>query len=210
MKLREKTQEQLVAEAFAIFNGGEGLDHWSYSSTSSPFAKNIISYSFLEKIRRSWLWRYKPSFGNLVNNTVQKLIANEIWKTKTIKETEWDRDYQKCFDSEIDIIKEKPPVDAKDEFARKEMISYAHDCIGVTKKVVKDLVGDDKLICEQYVKHKEITQIKPTTGRVDYLTKKIMIELKTKPPNIRKVKNKEEWTMSSQALPTEPTTDNLT
>ena len=30
MKLREKTQEQLVAEAFAIFNGGEGLDHWSF------------------------------------------------------------------------------------------------------------------------------------------------------------------------------------
>ena len=210
MKLKQKTQEQLIAEAFAIFNGGEGLDHWSYSSTSSPFAKNLISYSFLEKIRRSWLWRYKPSFGNLVNNTVQKLIADEIWKTKTIKETEWDRDYQKCFDSELDIINEKPPVDAKDEYARKEMVSYAHNCIGVTKKVVKDLVGDDKLICEQYVKHKEMTMIKPITGRVDYLTKKIMIELKTKPPNIRKVKNKEEWTMSSQALPTEPATDNLT
>tara|TARA_R110000787_G_scaffold80812_1_gene175584 strand:- start:180 stop:1115 length:936 start_codon:yes stop_codon:yes gene_type:complete len=210
MKLKEKTQEQLVAEAFAIFNGGEGLDHWSYSSTSSPFAKNIISYTFLEKIRRSWLWRYKPSFGNLVNNTVQRLIADEIWKTKTIKETEWDRDYQKCFDEELNQIKKKDPVDDKDKFAREEMISYAHDCIGVTKKVVKDLVGDDKLICEQYVKHKEMTMIKPITGRVDYLTDKIMIELKTKPPNIRKVRNKEEWTMSSQALPTEPTLDNLT
>ena len=197
-------------KAFSIFNGGEGLDHWSYSSTSSPFSKNIISYSFLEKIRRLWLWRYKPSFGNLVNNTVQKLIADEIWKTKTIKETEWDRDYKKCFDEELDQIKKKDPVDDKDKFARKEMISYAHDCIGVTKKVVKDLVGDDKLICEQYVKHKEITMIKPVTGRIDYLTKKIIIELKTKPPNIRKVKNKEEWTMSSQALPTEPTIENLT
>ena len=210
MKLKEKTQEQLIAEAFAIFNGGEGLDHWSYSSTSSPMAKNLISYSFLEKIRRSWSWRYKPSFGNLVNNTVQKLIADVIYKSKTIKETKWDRDYQKCFDSELDIIKEKPPVDAKDEYARKEMISYAHDCIGVTKKVVKDLVGDEKLVCEQYVKHKEMTMIKPITGRVDYETKTKFIELKTKPPNIRKVKNKEEWTMSSQALPTEPTTDNLT
>ena len=197
-------------KAFSIFNGGEGLDHWSYSSTSSPFSKNIISYSFLEKIRRSWLWRYKPSFGNLVNNTVQKLIADEIWKTKTIKETKWNRDYKKCFDEELDQIKKKNPVDAKDEYARKQMISYAHQCIGITKKVVKDLVGDDKLICEQYVKHKEITMIKPVTGRIDYLTKKIIIELKTKPPNIRKVKNKEEWTMSSQALPTEPTLDNLT
>jgi len=205
-----KTQEQLQDEAFSIYNGKKGLDHWSYSSTSSPFAKNIINYYFLEKIRRSWLWRYKPSFGNLVNNTVQKLIADEIWKTKTIKETEWDRDYKKCFDSELDEIKKKDPVDKKDEYARKEMISYAHDCIGVTKKAVKDLVGDDKLVCEKYVKHKEMTMIKPVTGRVDYSTAKLLIELKTKPPNIRKVKNKEEWTMSSQALPTEPTTDNLT
>ena len=43
--------------------------------------------------------------------------------------------------------------------------------------------------------------IKDILGKVDYLTDKIFIELKTKPPNIRKVKNKEEWTMSSQALP---------
>ena len=58
MKLRDKTKEQLVEEAFAIFNGGDGLDHWSYSSTSTPFAKNIIQYTFPEKIRRSWLWRW--------------------------------------------------------------------------------------------------------------------------------------------------------
>ena len=42
MKLREKTKEQLIEEAFAIFNGGDGLDHWSYTSTSTPFAKNLI------------------------------------------------------------------------------------------------------------------------------------------------------------------------
>ena len=67
------------------------------------------------------MWRYKPSFGNLVNNTVQKLIADVIYKSKTIKETEWDRDYQKCFDSELDKLnkKEKPPVDKKDEFRQK-------------------------------------------------------------------------------------------
>jgi hypothetical protein len=37
-----KTQEELIQEAFAFYNGGKGLDHWSYSSTSSPFSKNII------------------------------------------------------------------------------------------------------------------------------------------------------------------------
>ena len=205
-----KKQEQLIQDAFSIFNGGKGLDHWSYSSTSTPFAKNLIGYTFPQEVRRTFPFRYKANFGNLVNNTVQKLIADVIYKSKTIKETEWDRDYQKCFDSELDEINKKDPVDKKDEFARKEMISYAHDCIGVTKKVVQDLVGDDKLVCEQYVKHKEMTMIKPITGRIDYETKTKFIELKTKPPNIRKVKNKEEWTMSSQALPTEPTTDNLT
>ncbi len=41
-----KLREELIQEAFAFYNGGKGLDHWSYSSTSSPFSKNIINYSF--------------------------------------------------------------------------------------------------------------------------------------------------------------------
>ena len=36
------------------------------------------------------------------------------------------------------------------------------------------------------------------------------IELKTKPPNLRKVKGKEEWNMITQELPEEPTIENLT
>ena len=55
-----------------------------------------------------------------------------------------------------------------------------------------------------------MTMIKPIIGRIDYESKTKFIELKTKPPNIRKVKNKEEWKMSSQPIPTEPTFDNLT
>jgi hypothetical protein len=82
-----KTQEELIQEAFAFYNGGKGLDHWSYSSTSSPFSKNIINYSFPQEVRRNFLFRYKPSFGNLVNNTVQKMIADVIYTTKTIKQT---------------------------------------------------------------------------------------------------------------------------
>jgi hypothetical protein len=208
-----KTQEKLIQEAFAFYNGGEGLDHWSSSSTSSPFSKNIINYSFSQKIRRDFVFRYKPSFGNLVNNTVQRLIGDVIWTSEETKEEKWDRDYQLNFDNELKQIKDKPPVDAKDEFAREEMLDYAHNCIGVTKKVVQDIVGDQKLECERYVEHKEMTMIKPIIGRIDYETdgnKKLFIELKTKPPNIRKVKNKEEWKMSSQAIPTEPTFENLT
>jgi len=205
-----KTQEELIQEAFAFYNGGQGLDHWSYSSTSSPFSKNIINYSFSQKIRRDFVFRYKPSFGNLVNNTVQRLIGDVIWTSEETKEEKWDRDYQLNFDNELKQIKDKPPVDAKDEFAREEMLDYAHNCIGVTKKVVQDIIGDEKLVCERAVRYKEMTMIKPILGRIDYETKTKFIELKTKPPNIRKVKNKEEWKMSSQPIPTEPTFDNLT
>ena len=205
-----KTQEELIQEAFAFYNGGKGLDHWSYSSTSSPFSKNIINYSFPQEVRRNFAFRYKPNFGNLVNNTVQRLMGDVIWTSEETKEEKWDRDYQLNFDNELKQIKDKPPVDAKDEFAREEMLDYAHNCIGVTKKVVQDIIGKDKLVCERYVEHKEMTMLKPIIGRIDYETKTKFIELKTKPPNIRKVKNKEEWKMTSQPIPTEPTFDNLT
>jgi hypothetical protein len=66
----------------------------------------------------------------------------------------------------------------KDEFAREEMQQYAHDCIGVTKKVVQDIIGKEKLVCERYVEHKEMTMIKPIIGRIDYESKTKFIELK--------------------------------
>jgi len=205
-----KKQEQLIQDAFSIFNGGKGLDHWSYSSTSTPMANNLIKYTFPQEVRRKFPFRYKPNFGNIVNNTVQRLIGDTIWTSETGVIDEWDKDYQLNFDKELKEIKDKPPVDEKDKFAREEMLNYAHDCIGITKKVVQDIVGEEKLQCERAVRKKEMTMIKPILGRIDYETKTKFIELKTKPPNIRKVKNKEEWTMSSQAIPTEPTTDNLT
>jgi len=137
MKLKELTEEQKIEQAFSIYNGGKNLDHWSYSSTSSPFSKNIIAYSFPQEIRRNFAFRYKPNFGNLVNNVVQRLIADTIWTSEKSVTSEWDRDYQKNFDKELKQIKDKPPVDAKDKFAREEMLNYAHDCIGVTKKLCK-------------------------------------------------------------------------
>ena len=159
-------------------------------------AKNLISYSFPQEVRRKFPFRYKPNFGNLVNNVVQKLIADVIYKSKTIKETEWDRDYNTCFQSEIDILNQNPPVDEKDKQGRQQMIKFAEDCIPITKKVVKDLLGDDKLVCERYVVVKEELMIKLVIGRIDYETmgnNGKFIELTTKPPNLKKVKNKDEW-----------------
>jgi hypothetical protein len=203
-------EKNKIKKAFSIFNGGEGLDHWSYSSTSTPFAKNLIGYTFPQELRRTFAFRYKANFGNLVNNVVQKMIADVIYKTKTIKETEWDRDYKVCFKAEQEEINKKKPVDAKDKFGREAMIKFAEDCIPITKKVVQQIIGDEKLVCERYVELKEFDQIKPTVGRIDYESKTKFIELKTKPPNLRKVKGKEEWNMISQDLPSEPTLENLT
>jgi len=210
--------EDKIKKAFSIYNGGKGLDHWSYSSTSTPFAKNLIGYSFPQEIRRKFPFRYKANFGNLVNNVVQRMIADVIYKSKTIKQddfTEEDRSYQNCFKKELEIINEKEPVDAKDKFGREAMLKFAEDCIPITKKVVQDIVGKDKLVCERYVELKEFDMIKPIIGRIDYETmttntKGKFIELKTKPPNLRKVKGKEEWNMITQDLPTEPTLENLT
>ena len=206
-------EKNKIKKAFSIFNGGEGLDHWSYSSTSTPFAKNLIGYTFPQEVRRTFAFRYKANFGNLVNNVVQRMIADVIYKSKTIKQdefTEEDRSYQNCFKKELEIINEKEPVDAKDKFGREAMLKFAEDCIPITKKVVQDIIGKEKLVCERYVEQKEMTMIKPVIGRIDYESKTKFIELKTKPPNLRKVKGKEEWNMISQDLPTEPTLENLT
>ena len=205
--------KEKIEKAFSIFNGGEGLDHWSYSSTSTPLAKNLIGYTFPQEVRRTFAFRYKANFGNIVNNVVQRMIADVIYKSKTIKQdkfTEEERSYQNCFNKELEIMNEKPPVDAKDKFGREAMIKFAEDCIPITKKVVQDIIGKNKLVCERYVEQKEMTMIKPVIGRIDYESKTKFIELKTKPPNLRKVKGKEEWNMITQDLPTEPTIENLT
>jgi len=203
-------EKQKIEKAFSIFNGGEGLDHWSYSSTSTPFAKNLLGYTFPQEVRRKFPFRYKANFGNLVNNVVQRMIADVIYKSKTIKETEWDKNYNVCFKAEQEAINKNPPVDAKDKFGREAMVRFAEDCIPITKKVVQEIIGKDKLVCERYVELKEFDMIKPVIGRIDYETKTKFIELKTKPPNLRKVKGKEEWNMITQDLPSEPTIENLT
>ncbi len=205
--------EDKIKKAFSIYNGGKGLDHWSYSSTSTPFAKNLIGYSFPQEIRRKFPFRYKANFGNLVNNVVQRMIADVIYKSKTIKQTaftEEERSYKNCFAAELELVNKNPPVDEKDKFGREAMLKFAEDCIPITKKVVQDIIGKEKLVCERYVELKEFDMIKPVIGRIDYESKTKFIELKTKPPNLRKIKGKEEWNMITQDLPTEPTLENLT
>ena len=189
-------QRKDITKAFSIFNGGKGLDHWSYSSTSTPFAKNLINYTFPQNVRRTFPFRYKANFGNLVNNTVQRLIGDTIWKREKKALTEWDRDYKISFEKELSELNKKEPVDEKDQYGREKMIDFAHDCIGVTKKVVQDIIGKSKLECERHVRKKEMTMIKEILGKIDYETDSLIIELKTKPPNLRKVKFKDEYSLT--------------
>ena len=104
-------QRKDITKAFSIFNGGDGLDHWSYSSTSTPFAKNLINYTFPKNIRRTFPFRYKANFGNLVNNTTQRLLGDIIWKREKQALTEWDRDYKVSFEKELSELNKKDPVD---------------------------------------------------------------------------------------------------
>jgi len=199
---------QKIEKAFSFYNGGKGLDHWSYSSTSSPFANNIIKYLFPQEVRRMFPFRYPGDFGNLVNNTVQKMLAHVLYVEGRKRLTEWDREV--AYQEELKEFHSKLPVDDRDKFGREEVIKYAEPCIALTKKVVQDLVGDNKLVCERYIDHQEDLMIKKITGRIDYETKNIFIELKTKPPRTSKVRNKDEFKMRSQDLPQEPQIEHLT
>jgi hypothetical protein len=225
--MKQYTEEQ-IKKAFSIFNSGSGLDHWSYSSTSTPFAKNLINYTFSQDFRRSLNYSYKADFGNLVNNTNQYLVCYEKYLKENEKIIIEDRDYDSRFNYELKIINEKDPIDKEDAFAREAMLDYAHACIDVTKKIVLEIMGKEKITCERFIRTKQKGMIKEIVGRIDYETgevgkaeagkaknnnddsKNIFIELKTKPPRTRKKRNEEEWTMYSQALPTEPMLDHLT
>ena len=197
-------------KAFSFYNGGKGLDHWSYSSTSTPFAKNIINYYFPQEVRRKFPFRYPGDFGNLVNNTVQKMLADVLYTAGRERLTDWDRSYEVSYQSELKEFHSKMPIDDKDKFGREEVLNYVEPCIKITEKAVKEIIGDNKLVCERYIDHKEDNMIKKITGRIDYETKHTFIELKTKPPKTSKVRNKDEFKMKSQDLPEEPQIEHLT
>ena len=140
-------------KAFSFYNGGKGLDHWSYSSTSTPFAKNIINYYFPQEVRRKFPFRYPGDFGNLVNNTVQKMLADVLYTAGRERHTEWDRSYDAAYQSELKEFHSKIPVDDKDKFGREKVLEYAESCIKITSKAVKEIIGNNKLVCERYIDH---------------------------------------------------------
>ena len=71
---------------FDTLNNGKGLDHWSPSSSSMPLAKFNLNYGHHDGVERSMFpMQYKPRFGNLVNNTAQRMECETLfYKDKTI------------------------------------------------------------------------------------------------------------------------------
>ena len=89
---------------FDTLNNGKGLDHWSPSSSSMPLAKFNMNYGHHDKNERDMFpMQYKPRFGNLVNNTAQRMECETLyWKDKTITLT--NRNYDEVFGKELDDI----------------------------------------------------------------------------------------------------------
>ena len=192
-----------MKEYFKNFNGGQGLDHWSPSS-SQNFTRFILNYSLPQELRRLFKVRYKAPFGNLVNNTAQRLTCDILYqgdKKITLK----NKNYDEIFQQELDTIdKNTTPIDDKDKLAREMMISYAHPTIENMKKAVKEIFGNEKLVAERYVSSKDEDMLIDIIGRCDYESDVVIGEAKTKPPTIKKKRNKDEHYMATTQLPLSP------
>ena len=192
-----------MKEYFETFNGGKGLDHWSPTS-SQNFTRFLINYSLPQEVRRSFKIRYKAPFGNLTNNTAQRLKCEILYDgDKKIQLA--NKDYDDVFNQELTKInKDSEPVDDKDNIAREAMLEAAHQTIQNIFKVLKEIFGNEKLVAERYVASKLKDMIHDIIGRIDYESNNAIGEAKTKPPTLRKKKSKDEYYLATTNLPTEP------
>jgi len=196
------TKESLK-KYFDNFNGGKGLDHWSPSS-SQNFTRLLINYSLPQELRRTFKIRYKAPFGNLVNNTAQRLTCETLYQADK-KITLKNKDYDDVFQQELDEINDlTPPVDDKDKIGRTIMVEAAHPSIKNVMKCVEEIFGNKKIVAERYVSSKSEDMIHDIIGRIDYESEESFMELKTKPPSLKKKRNKDEYYMATTQLPTEP------
>jgi len=196
------TKENLK-QYFTNFNGGKGLDHWSPSS-SQNFTRFLLNYSLPQELRRSFLIRYKAPFGNLVNNTAQRLLCQVLFQGDK-KITLENKDYDDVFQQELDEInKLTPPVDDKDKLARDMMVEFAHPTIKHLTEAVIKIFGGEDLVAERYVSKKDDGMLFDIIGRIDMESNTKFLEVKTKPPSLKKRRNKDEYYMATTQLPTEP------
>ena len=152
-----------MKEYFCNINGGQGLDHWSPSSTDQPLAKWTVNYGYhTPKERDGFLMDYRPRLGNLTNNTAQRLLCEyRYFKDKKIKIE--NRNYNEIYQQELDDINKYDPIDQKDKFARDNINELSHKIIKQIQKLYKEIFKDEKTAAERYVvnKPKELLKFKP-------------------------------------------------
>ena len=101
--------KETLKKHFINFNGGQGLDHWSPSS-SQNFTRLVCNYSLPQKLRRTFKIRYKAPFGNLVNNTAQRLSCDILYKGErkiTLENKNYDEELKKIEHISLPIYSKK-------------------------------------------------------------------------------------------------------
>ena len=189
-----------MKEYFCNINGGLGLDHWSPTSSSMPFAKWIVNYGYhTPKERDQFLMDYRPRLGNLTNNTAQRLECEyRYFKDKKIKIE--NRNYNEIYQQELDDINKYDPIDEKDKFARDNINELSHKIIKQIQKLYKEIFKDEKTAAERYVAQAVKKLWHDIVGRIDYESNVKSLELKTKPSKCYKRKNKDEYYFKQQEL----------
>ena len=81
-------EKNKIEKAFSIFNGGEGLDHWSYSSTSTPFAKNILGST------TDYQAKAITKFEINKNEIIEKLEVSEKFNYQKVSDNYEEKSYE--------------------------------------------------------------------------------------------------------------------
>jgi len=196
------TQKNKLLKVMKTLSGGEGSDHFSPSQLLLPTPKWMINYfCCTQAMRRQSIASYKMHFGNLTNNTVQKLIAKYLFVgDKRIELTPRSKD--EIFAEELEQINQQEIRDDKDKWSRENMIELAKPCIEQTLKAVKEIFGLQKLQCERYVHTSPDGLLMDILGRIDYESDNLFAEMKSKPPYVRTGKNG--FSLYTQKLPEQP------
>ena len=189
-----------MKEYFNNINSGQGLDHWSPSSTDQPLAKWTVNYGYhTPKERDQFLMDYRPRLGNLTNNTAQRLECEyRYFKDKKIKIE--NRNYNEIYQQELNDINKYDPIDEKDKFARDNINELSHKIIKQIQKLYKEIFKDEKTAAERYVAQAVKKLWHDIVGRIDYESNVKFLELKTKPSKCYKRKNKDEYYFKQQEL----------
>ena len=116
-----------------------------------------------------------------------------------------NKNYDEVFQQELDEInKLTPTVDEKDKLARDMMVSFAHPTIQNLIECIVKVFGGEDLVAERYVSSKSEEMIHDIIGRIDVESNTKILEVKCKPPTIKKKRGKDEYYMATTQLPEEP------